>query len=709
MKYSKKIFIALAFFGLSAGATTTFAQTWNIGATTADNVTATISGSGTNLTLTISGTGNMQNYASSSDVPWLEWSIRSNLKTLVIEDGVTSIGNEAFYFCTYLTGTLTIPNSVTYIGNSAFGYCSGLTGTLNIPDGVASIGYATFAGCSGLTGALIIPNSVTSIGSFAFYECSGFTGTLTIPNAVTSIGQMAFYGCSGFTGTLTIPASVTYIVSDAFTRCNLTAIDVDVNSQHYSSQDGILYNITKTYLIQCPAGKTGTLTIPNSVTLIYNSAFYGCSGLTGTLTFPNSVTSIPSYAFYGCSGFTSLIIGNSVTSIGDGAFSECSGLTSITCEAIMPPVYEWSEWYSSFYGVPANIPVYVPCGYSATYQASLWGNYFTNFTNIIGSCPYATVTLYVNNNTLGSISGNGRHDLGTTATLFAIPKAGNIFIGWEEDGNTENPRTITVTQDITFTANFTTVPACDNTALLAKIAGLEADTAFFKNQIRTLTATCNQNTILLQEKIDNLQIDTAFLKSQIATLTASNTACNQNAAILQGKIDGLQSDTALLNSQIATLTADNGTCNQNVTVLQGKIDNLQSDTALLNSQITDLQNQLNAANETISDLEEDLTECDADRANLAQMLYECEHLGVETPHSAPLKIYPNPVPSNGKLNIENETLKAGDKLEIFDMSGKLFSTHTATGIENSIRIGNLPQGTYLLRLAGKRGVKFEVK
>jgi len=73
------------------------------------------------------------------------------------------------------------------------------------------------------------------------------------------------------------------------------------------------------------------------------------------------------------------------------------------------------------------------------------------------------------------------------------------------------------------------------------------------------------------------------------------------------------------------------------------------------------------------------------------------------------KIFPNPISPNATLNIENETLKAGDKLEIFDMNGKLISVNFATGIENSINIGALPQGTYLLRLAGKQGIKFEVK
>ena len=84
--------------------------------------------------------------------------------------------------------------SVTSIGNNAFEYCSGLT-SVTIPNSVTSIGDHAFEGCSGLT-SVTIPNSVTSIGYAAFYGCSGLT-SVTIPNSVTSIGNSAFAYCSG--------------------------------------------------------------------------------------------------------------------------------------------------------------------------------------------------------------------------------------------------------------------------------------------------------------------------------------------------------------------------------------------------------------------------------------------------------------------------------------------------------------------------------
>jgi len=147
------------------------------------------------------------------------------------------------------------------------------------------------------------------------------------------------------------------------------------------------------------------------------------------------------------------------------------------------------------------------------------------------------------------------------------------------------------------------------------------------------------------------------------------------------------------------------------------ITNLQNQLNTANGTITTLQGDLNTANQTISNLEiqntnlqNQLGDCENEKDNLQELLDAClNSSSAQSPHSAPLKIYPNPVKPNGTINIENEVLKAGDKLEIFDMNGKLISVNFAEGTENSINIGALPQGTYLLRLAGKRGVKFEVR
>ena len=125
-----------------------------------DNFTWELDGEGV---LTISGKGEMGN---SSDVPWLSY--RSDIVSVVIEDGVTSIGDGAFAFCGDLT-TITIPYSVTAIGYDAFWACDSLT-SITIPDSVTAIGYDAFENCRSLT-SITIPGSVETIGEGAFSGC----------------------------------------------------------------------------------------------------------------------------------------------------------------------------------------------------------------------------------------------------------------------------------------------------------------------------------------------------------------------------------------------------------------------------------------------------------------------------------------------------------------------------------------------------------
>ena len=152
-----------------------------------DNLTWKLDADGT---MTISGTGAMKNY-NSDDNPSPAYK-NSNVKTVVIEDGVTSIGNYAFSDCSSLT-SITIPDSVTSIGYYAFFYCTSLT-SITISDSVTSIGNYAFFYCRSLT-SITIPDSVTSIGNYAFSNCTNLT-SIKIPSSVTSMDSKAFYNCS---------------------------------------------------------------------------------------------------------------------------------------------------------------------------------------------------------------------------------------------------------------------------------------------------------------------------------------------------------------------------------------------------------------------------------------------------------------------------------------------------------------------------------
>jgi uncharacterized repeat protein (TIGR02543 family) len=323
--------------------------------------------------LTISGTGEMV-----SGQPWQNF--RSQIKTVVISEGVTNIGNKAFTDCISLS-SVTIPSSVKTIGNRTFYKCSRLE-AVTIPSGVTSIGDKAFHYCNSLT-SVTIPASVQTIKGTPFLGCSSLISIVVekgntiydsrdncnaiiqtkkntmikgcqntvIPNTVTSIGGSAFEDCNGLTS-ITIPNSVTSISSSAFDHCSgLSSIVVESGNTTYDSRDNcnaIIETATNSLHVGCK-----NTVIPNTVTSIGGYAFKNCTGLT-SITIPNTVTSIGISAFEGCTSLTSITIPNSVTSIEKNAFDRCTGLTSI----IIPANVTVIGW-AAFAGCEALSAVYI--------------------------------------------------------------------------------------------------------------------------------------------------------------------------------------------------------------------------------------------------------------------------------------------------------------------------------------------------------------
>ncbi len=316
--------------------------------TCGDNLTWTLDDEGT---LTISGTGDMENYSSITEIPWYNYLF--DVKMVIIENGVTSIGNNVFNECSNLV-SVTIPDSITSIGESTFEWCYNLT-SVTIPDSVTSIGNYAFYYCFRLT-SVTIGYSVTSIGDYAFYDCSNLT-SVVIPDSVTNIGAYAFYSCS--LTSVTIPNGVTDIGDSAFAWCE-SLTSVTIPDSVISIGNEAFYYCKSLTSVTIPDSVTSigtgvfqecksltSVTIPDSVTYIGNSAFQGCSSFT-SVTIPDSVTSIGDDAFRSCSSLTSITIPDSVTSIGDNAFDACSSLTSITVD-------ENNKYYSNDeYGVLFN-------------------------------------------------------------------------------------------------------------------------------------------------------------------------------------------------------------------------------------------------------------------------------------------------------------------------------------------------------------------
>jgi hypothetical protein len=302
---------------------------------------------------------------------------------LSIPDGVISIGASAFDGCSNLTSVF-IPRSVTSIGAKAFAGCDSLKdvtvewennlpnisnenvfqgvpcaeATLHIPGGKevlyqAAAVWKTFgtileptiaSGSDGdwtwiLTGVSGSNYTLTISGSGAmadyaspdkipWYGYRENIETLTLKQGITHIGELAFHGCSRLTN-ITVPAGVASIGAGAFSACSgLTSFTVAEGNTVFSSEEGVLFKNAKSALIQYPAGKKGSYTIPGSVRSIEFAAFENCSGLT-SVTIPDGVTTIGAEAFYGCVGLTSVAIPNGVKTIGELAFRGCSGLTSV--------------------------------------------------------------------------------------------------------------------------------------------------------------------------------------------------------------------------------------------------------------------------------------------------------------------------------------------------------------------------------------------
>ena len=418
----------------------------------------------------------------------------------MIPSSVINIGEYTFQGCGGLT-SITIPKSVTNIGNAAFSGCTGLT-SVTIPESVTSIDSEAFEGCTGLTSVIWNARNCTNhtlaspfsncanIITFTFgdnveqipaYLCRDMDKltSITIPEAATSIGQYAFSGCTSLTS-VTIPHSNASIkASTPSDSKNL--IPGQLSSGVASIGDHAFYNCINLTTIDLPAGLATigneafkfcylpSIALPDGVTKIGDGAFYCCNF--AEIKIPDPVTAIGAETFYGCGKLAHVDIPEGVTSIGKSAFEKCAVLSSITLPVSLsrigenvfagctdlseiisknpiPPSAKSSTFDEMHYTESTlRVPI---VSFSRYKVAEVWSNFVdmqeTNVTRY-------TIEAVSADESAGSVIGGGTYDEGKTITLAAIPTSGYYFVQWS-DGNTENPRQVTVTGNMTFVAEF---------------------------------------------------------------------------------------------------------------------------------------------------------------------------------------------------------------------------------------------------------------
>ena len=392
--------VLLTITSASAQGGTTGPLTWNIN-------------SGT---LTISGEGAMPDYAKWNETPWFEH--RLSIINIVMENGVTCIGNNAFSNFKEMT-SVAIPNSLTRIGEDSFSVCLKLP-SITLPNSVTSIEDRAFLSCEKLTSIHL--NSVKDIGNYAFAYCK--FNSITIPKSVNSIGSFVFFFC-----------------------LELASIEVENENNTYASDDGILYNKSKTTLIYCPILKKGKCVLPNGVMTIGDHAFE-YSNLT-LITLPNSLKNIGAYAFTP-TDLPSITIPCNVTYIGEYAFANYKPYFTFSPTCLNPTPIKIDP--TVFDGVQGCLVV--PTSAVSAYKNSeVWNNSFNE-------CIYGGgifVNSSANNSEYGYITGGGLFKENDMVLLTAIPLLGYEFVNWTKHGeevSNNNPFGFYVTEDMELVANF---------------------------------------------------------------------------------------------------------------------------------------------------------------------------------------------------------------------------------------------------------------
>ena len=278
--------------------------------------------------LTISGIGDMNSYYNINNeviAPWYDYN--DSIHSIVISDGVTSIGSYAFQYCTMFT-SLSIGSSVAKIGSYAFRGCTSLI-SVEIPDDVTEIGSYAFSGCTGLV-SVKTGKYLKYIGNDVFRDCINLTRILYNTEKIDRLFAQYVFANAGTASSgivVTFGDNVEIVPSYLFDDNNISNYRSKIKAVIFGKK---VSSIGDYAFRNCT--EISNITIGENTTIIGSGAFYNCKSLK-SITIPDNVTTIGRSAFRGCTELEGLTIGYGVTSIGDYAFSDCSCLSEIIYNA----------------------------------------------------------------------------------------------------------------------------------------------------------------------------------------------------------------------------------------------------------------------------------------------------------------------------------------------------------------------------------------
>jgi len=285
--------------------------------------------------LSIAGEGDMYDFNTTNSAPWTGQS--DLIKEIIIDENVTSIGNNAFKACGNLT-SINISSTVNKISKGAFNECtelisinvSDLNTTYYSNDGVLFLSSNNELMCFPAgkeVSSYTIPEGTIRINQYAFYGCNNLK-IVNTPESMFTIDYQSFMNCDNLE-TIDISSNIYSISSEFISSCkSLVSINVSMDNVFFSDEDGVLFNKDITKLIKYPSGKAGYYMFPSSVTSIESKSFLGAVNLTGVV-LSESIGTIPSYAFQNCISLEAVENLDNISSIGLFAFSGCSVLKEI--------------------------------------------------------------------------------------------------------------------------------------------------------------------------------------------------------------------------------------------------------------------------------------------------------------------------------------------------------------------------------------------